>query len=349
MNFSSQLLAWYDLHGRKDLPWQQDPSPYHVWLSEIMLQQTQVSTVIPYYQRFTEQYGDLSSLANASIDDVLALWTGLGYYARARNLHKAANIIIEQHNGEMPKDLDDLISLPGIGRSTAGAIMTLAHHQCFAILDGNVKRVLTRYKRISGWPGNKKVENKLWLLAEELLPTQRIAHYIQAQMDLGATVCTRSKPKCNICPLQAGCQAFQHDIPQNYPESKPKKIIPSRKINWLILQDEDGKVLLQQRPNSGIWGGLWSFPEAESLDNITETCLNNFQTNIAAITAAPSFKHVFTHFKLQVYPQLISVKKSNGNISENNTATWYKISDALQLGLPAPVKSFLQSLAKLRE
>jgi len=349
MNFSTQLLAWFDLHGRKDLPWQQDPSPYHVWLSEIMLQQTQVSTVIPYYQCFTEQYGDLRSLANASIDDVLALWTGLGYYARARNLHKAANIILEQHNGELPKDLDDLMALPGIGRSTAGAIMTLAHHQCFAILDGNVKRVLTRYKRITGWPGNKKVENKLWLLAEELLPTNRIAHYIQAQMDLGATVCTRSKPKCNICPLQASCQAFQYDIPQNYPESKPKKIIPSRKINWLILQDEDRKVLLQQRPNSGIWGGLWSFPEAESLDNITETCLNNFQTNIRYITAAPSFKHVFTHFKLQVYPQLISVEKSNGNISENNTATWYKISDALQLGLPAPVKSFLQSLAKLRE
>ncbi|NOQ81741.1 MAG: A/G-specific adenine glycosylase, partial [Methylophaga sp.] len=191
MNFSDQLLAWFDQYGRKDLPWQQQPSPYHVWLSEIMLQQTQVSTVIPYYQRFTQQYPDLNSLAKASIDDVLALWTGLGYYARARNLHKSANIIIEQHDGKMPKKIDELIALPGIGRSTAGAIMTLAHHQRFAILDGNVKRVLARYNRVSGWPGNKRVENQLWLIAEQLLPKNRIAHYIQAQMDLGATVCTR--------------------------------------------------------------------------------------------------------------------------------------------------------------
>jgi len=349
MNFSSHLLAWFDLHGRKNLPWQQDPSPYHVWLSEIMLQQTQVNTVIPYYQRFTQRYPDLSSLANASADDVLALWTGLGYYARARNLHKAANIIIEQHNGEMPKDLDELIALPGIGRSTAGAIMTLAHHQNFAILDGNVKRVLTRYNRVSGWPGNKQVENKLWSIAEELLPKERIAHYIQAQMDLGATVCTRSKPKCDQCPLQADCQAFQLDIPQNFPESKPKKIIPTRETNWLILQNQDGEILLQQRPNSGIWGGLWSFPEVNSIENMDEFCLNKFQTNITGITKQASFKHVFTHFKLQVHPHLISVVQPSHNISENNTSSWYKISEALQLGLPAPVKSFLQSLAKLRE
>lgn len=349
MNFSDQLLAWFDQYGRKDLPWQQQPSPYHVWLSEIMLQQTQVSTVIPYYQRFTQQYPDLNSLAKASIDDVLALWTGLGYYARARNLHKSANIIIEQHDGKMPKKIDELIALPGIGRSTAGAIMTLAHHQRFAILDGNVKRVLARYNRVSGWPGNKRVENQLWLIAEQLLPKNRIAHYIQAQMDLGATVCTRSKPKCENCPLQGNCQAFQHDIPQNYPESKPKKIIPTRKTNWLVMQSVDGKVLLEQRPNSGIWGGLWSFPEVESLENITEICQNNFQTNIAGITAIASFKHVFSHFKLDIHPHLITSSQSSNNISENNTATWYKISEALQLGLPAPVKHFLQSLVKLRE
>ncbi len=349
MNFSSRLLAWFDLHGRKDLPWQQDPTPYHVWLSEIMLQQTQVSTVIPYYLRFTEQYGDLRSLANASIDDVLALWTGLGYYARARNLHKAANIILEQHNGQMPKDLDDLIALPGIGRSTAGAIMALAYHQTFPILDGNVKRVLTRYKKISGWPGKKQVENKLWQIAEELLPSDRIAHYTQAQMDLGATVCSRSKPQCNKCPLQSDCQAFLSDIPQNYPEAKPKKIIPTRQTNWLVMRLNDGKVLLEQRPNSGIWGGLWSFPEIDSLENIAVYCSHNFQTNIADITVAPSFKHVFSHFKLDIYPQLMSVRQTSNKISENNNATWYKISDALQLGLPAPVKTFLQSLDKSRE
>jgi len=349
MNFSSQLLAWFDLHGRKDLPWQQSPTPYHVWLSEVMLQQTQVSTVIPYYQRFTEKYPDLNALAHASIDDVLALWTGLGYYARARNLYKTANIVIEQHNAEMPQDLTELIALPGIGRSTAGAIMTLAHHQHFAILDGNVKRVLARYKAIPGWPGNKQVENKLWQIAEELLPTKRIAHYIQAQMDLGATVCTRSKPKCNICPLQTNCIAFQRDIPQNFPEAKPKKIIPTRKTNWLILQSDDGKVLLEQRPNTGVWGGLWSFPELDSIENSAEYCLNNFQTNIRYITAAPSFKHIFSHFKLDIHPHLFTVNQLSENISENNAASWYRISDALLLGLPAPVKTFLQSLAKLRE
>ncbi|MDC9725185.1 MAG: A/G-specific adenine glycosylase [Gammaproteobacteria bacterium] len=349
MNFSSQLLAWFDLHGRKDLPWQQSPSPYHVWLSEIMLQQTQVSTVIPYYQRFIQCYPNLTSLANASIDDVLAQWTGLGYYARARNLHKAANVIVEQHNGEMPNDLNELIALPGIGRSTAGAIMALAHHQPFAILDGNVKRVLARYNRVSGWPGKKQVENQLWKIAEKLLPTERIAHYIQAQMDLGATVCTRSKPKCEFCPLQADCQAFQHDIPQNYPDPKPKKIIPLRKTNWLVMQLSDGKILLEQRPNSGIWGGLWSFPELDSLEKVAEYCSHNFQTNITDITATPSFKHIFSHFKLDISPHIITVHQSSNNISENNSASWYKISDALQLGLPAPVKTFLQSLVKLRE
>jgi len=344
MSFSSQLLAWFDQHGRKDLPWQQQPTPYHVWLSEIMLQQTQVNTVIPYYQCFTQKYGDIASLANASIDDVLALWTGLGYYARARNLHKAANIIQQQHNGEMPNDIDELIALPGIGRSTAGAIMTLAHHQHFAILDGNVKRVLARYNRTAGWPGNKQVENKLWLHAEALLPKQRIANYIQAQMDLGATVCTRSKPKCNLCPLNRDCQAFLYDIPQNYPKAKPKKIIPTRQTTWLVLLSKDKSVLLEQRPPSGIWGGLWSFPERESLQDIEQFCLNNYQTNITEITAAASFKHVFSHFKLQINPHIITTNITSHHINENNCATWYKISDALQLGLPAPVKTFLQSL-----
>lgn len=349
MNFSEQLLSWFDLHGRKNLPWQQQPSAYHVWLSEIMLQQTQVSTVIPYYQRFIQRYPNLQSLACASLDDILSLWTGLGYYARARNLHKAANIILTEHGGIMPQKLDALIALPGIGRSTAGAIMALAHHQKFAILDGNVKRVLARYHKVSGWPGNKQVENQLWLIAENLLPSNRIAHYIQAQMDLGATVCTRSKPKCINCPLQESCQAFQHGIPQNYPEPKPKKTIPIRHANWLVLQQKNGKVLLQQRPPVGIWGGLWTFPEVDSLDNLAELCLTNHHVKITEVTTTPSFKHAFSHFKLHVQPHLITTTTPDTNISENNNVTWYKISDALRLGLPAPVKSFLQSLPKLRE
>jgi len=344
--FSQQLLDWFDQYGRTNLPWQQQPTPYHVWLSEIMLQQTQVTTVIDYYQRFIQYYPTIEDLAKASQGDVLALWTGLGYYARARNLHKTAIVIVEQYQGMMPADLDQLIALPGIGRSTAGAIMALAHHQNFAILDGNVKRILTRYYAISGWPGKKEVENKLWQLAEQLLPNDRIADYIQAQMDLGATLCTRSKPDCKNCPLKVDCQAYQYDIPQNYPTSKPKKNIPTRQIHWLIAQSLSGKVLLEQRPNSGIWGGLWSFPELNSSDNIAFECQNNFKLSGGEITAKPHIRHVFTHFKLDIHPHIMSDVTMEDQIAENKNRTWYKIRDALQLGLPAPVKSFLQSLQK---
>lgn len=343
-NFSTQLLAWFDQYGRKDLPWQQQPTPYHVWLSEVMLQQTQVSTVIPFYQTFIHHYNDISSLANASIDDVLSLWTGLGYYARARNLHKTATIIHSEYDGEMPDTLEQLIALPGIGRSTAGAIMALAHHQCFPILDGNVKRVLARYKTISGWPGNKAVEQLLWQHAEQLLPKHRIAHYIQAQMDLGATVCTRKKPNCGMCPLHTNCMAFQQGNPQDYPSPKPKKAIPIRKTNWIVAQSRLGEVLLQQRPSSGIWGGLWSFPEVNTTEDIQYICQHQLNLNIINISEKPHFRHVFSHFKLDITPHIIQCNKNENHINENKNTSWYKISDALQLGLPAPVKSFLQTL-----
>lgn len=347
-NFSDQLLSWFEHSGRKDFPWQQQPSPYHVWLSEIMLQQTQVSTVIDYYLRFTQQYNDVESLAQAPVDDVLALWTGLGYYARARNLHKTAIIINNEYNGEFPKNLESLIALPGIGRSTAGAIMTLAYHQTYPILDGNVKRVLARFYAIEGWTGKKEIENKLWQYAEQLLPKSRIANYIQAQMDLGATICTRSKPKCDICPLQTDCDAFQHDIPQNYPAPKPKKIIPTRQTNWLIAQIKTGEVLLERRPNHGVWGGLWSFPETDSIDNIGDECKNKLSIKKSNITVQPYIRHVFSHFKLDIYPYIIQCKIDTNNISENKSLTWYKISDALLIGLPAPVKLFLEQLQKTR-
>jgi len=344
MTFSDQLLNWFDKHGRKDLPWQQNVTPYRVWLSEIMLQQTQVKTVIPYFERFTQRYPDINSLAVAPTDDVLALWTGLGYYARARNLHKAAQTIKTKHNGQMPKKIEQLIALPGIGRSTAGAIMALAHNQRAPILDGNVKRVLARYYQVEGWPGKKPVENKLWTLAEQLLPEHRIAHYIQAQMDLGATLCTRTKPSCEQCPLKDNCQAFLHDFPQNYPHSKPKKIIPIKETYWLVMQSQSGKVLLERRPPSGIWGGLWSFPEVESPTEISDICTEKFNLNIATVTIKPSFKHVFSHFKLSIHPHLIEGTITPMQINENNNGQWYKISEALLLGLPAPVKYFLHSL-----
>lgn len=342
--FSDRLLNWFDQHGRKDLPWQQQPTPYHVWLSEIMLQQTQVSTVIPYYQKFTERFTSISALAQAPVDDILALWTGLGYYARARNLHKAATIMVKSHQSEMPTKLDELIALPGIGRSTAGAIMALAHHQHFPILDGNVKRVLTRYSAIEGWPGNKQIEDKLWLIAQALLPQNRIANYIQAQMDLGATLCTRSKPKCTTCPLNIDCKSYINGNPTDYPTSKPKKHIPTRQSHWIVAQASTGEILLEQRASMGIWGGLWSFPELDNATDLDFTCSNQLNINANRVTALANIKHVFSHFKLEIYPHLIECELNNNYIAENKKLSWYKISDALLLGLPAPVKSLIESL-----
>ena len=342
--FHERLLDWYDLHGRKDLPWQHDISPYHVWLSEIMLQQTQVSTVIPYYLRFITQYGDITSLASAKLDDILALWAGLGYYARARNLHKAANILVRQHKAEMPFSIDELIALPGIGRSTAGAIMALAHQQKHPILDGNVKRVLARYTAISGWPGKKPVEQKLWKIAESLLPEKRITHYTQAQMDLGATICKRNKPLCLQCPLHEDCKAFQLGTPELFPTSKPKKEIPTRQSHWLIAQSNNGKILLEQRPNNGIWGGLWSFPEFDCPINLVSFSQEKLKVNPEEIQHQTSISHVFTHFKLDITPYLVHSSDNYQKIDNNKIFGWYTIRDALQLGIPAPVKAFLTLL-----
>ncbi|HEC73077.1 MAG TPA: adenine DNA glycosylase [Methylophaga aminisulfidivorans] len=341
-NFSSALLAWYDIHGRKNLPWQQQPTPYHVWLSEIMLQQTQVSTVINYYLRFIETFPNLEALAAAKQDDVLALWSGLGYYARARNLHKAAQIVCSDFAGKFPQTLEELVALPGIGRSTAGAILTLGYHQQFAILDGNVKRVLTRFYAIDGWPGNKKVEDTLWTLAEALLPKKRIANYIQAQMDLGATLCTRTKPMCNDCPLVSDCIAYQRNDVLSYPAKKPKKAIPTKQTNWLVCQSDSGEILLEQRPSSGIWGGLWSFPENTETASVAEYCQQYYGLSAKNIESYPVIQHVFSHYKLTITPLVIATQQQA--VANTDQGKWYKINDALQLGLPAPVRSFLLTL-----
>ena len=343
-SFSERLLTWFDVAGRKDLPWQIDATPYHVWLSEIMLQQTQVNTVIPYYTRFTQQFPDITTLANASVDDVLALWTGLGYYARARNLHKTAVIVSESYQGKMPSNIDDLIALPGIGRSTAGAIMALGHHQRFAILDGNVKRVLTRYAAIEGWPGNKTVETKLWHYAEQLLPQHRFADYIQAQMDLGATLCTRSKPNCSACSLNSDCQAFTQGNPTQYPTPKPKKTNPTRQIHWIVAQSSNGEILLEQRASQGIWGRLWSFPETKTADELNNYCQQTINFSVNTTQSLASIHHIFSHFKLNIHPHLINCIRNLDHVADNNKLKWYKIDEALQLGLPAPVKLLLQSL-----
>lgn len=341
-DFSQALLNWYDLHGRKDLPWQQDPTPYHVWLSEIMLQQTQVNTVIDYYQRFIGRFPNLETLAAAPQDEVLAYWSGLGYYARARNLHKTAMLVVENYDARMPASLEALTALPGIGRSTAGAILSLAFHQRFPILDGNVKRVLARFFAVDGWPGIKQVENRLWLYAEELLPQQRIANYIQAQMDLGATLCTRSKPDCPNCPLRTDCQAYALGQPEVYPGKKPRKAIPTRQTQWLVMQNELGEVLLEQRPQQGIWGGLWSFPEMNTDEDISNYCSLHWPVEVQSRTILASLQHVFTHFRLDIQPTLLRCRV-NG-VADKERGNWYRIEDTFRLGLPAPVKSFLQSL-----
>ncbi|MFB3101031.1 MAG: A/G-specific adenine glycosylase, partial [Gammaproteobacteria bacterium] len=294
-NFSNSLISWHKKYGRHDLPWQGEATPYHVWVSEIMLQQTQVGTVIPYFNRFIERFPNVQSLANADIDEVLSYWAGLGYYARGRNLHLAAKIICDDFDGVLPSDKEKLLTLPGIGRSTAGAIMALAFKQHHAILDGNVKRVLCRFYAVNGWPGELTVEKQLWQIAEDLTPEINVARYTQAIMDLGATVCTRSKPQCNICPVSEGCLARQQEVQHKYPAPKPKKIIPLRKTVFLLLENKAGEILFQRRPETGIWGGLWCFPECSHDDDIEEWLLAKTGFSGSITRKMTVIKHTLTH------------------------------------------------------
>lgn len=260
MTFADKVLVWFDQHGRKDLPWQQNPTPYRVWVSEIMLQQTQVATVIPYYERFMQRFPDVQTLADAPQDDVLKHWEGLGYYSRARNLHKTAQQVRDEYAGAFPTTLPSMEALAGIGRSTAAAILSLSHGQREAILDGNVKRVLARYHAIAGWSGEPRTLKQLWEHAEQHLPASRNADYTQAMMDMGATLCTRSKPLCLLCPLQDGCQAFQQGRPHDYPGKRPKKNLPEKSAIALLLRNHDGELLLQHRPPHRHLGRLMEFP-----------------------------------------------------------------------------------------
>ena len=270
--FARRLLAWFDTHGRHDLPWQQNPSPYRVWVSEIMLQQTQVTTVIPYYQRFMARFPTVNALAAARLDDVLHLWSGLGYYARARNLYRAATDLVSTRNGELPTSLNEMIGLPGIGRSTGAAILALAHNQRHAILDGNVKRVLSRFHEVAGWSGETATQRKLWTLAEQHTPESRVADYTQAIMDLGATVCARRRPACTLCPLNQDCGAARSGRQHLLPAPRPRRVRPVRKARCLVVESSSGGVLLQRRPPQGIWGGLWSFPELDETEGAAQWC-----------------------------------------------------------------------------
>ncbi|MCK5092175.1 MAG: A/G-specific adenine glycosylase, partial [Gammaproteobacteria bacterium] len=323
--FGQRVLSWFEQYGRKDLPWQQDPTPYRVWVSEIMLQQTRVSSVIPYYQKFMEIFPDVLTLANAQLDEVLHLWSGLGYYARARNLHKAAQWVHDKYKGSFPNDFDSILALPGIGRSTAGAILALSYGQRFPILDGNVKRVLARHRAVEGWPGKPQVQNTLWDWAElftpELFtsrkgtPKNQIASYTQAMMDLGATICTRSKPDCNACPLREDCISLHTDQVRMLPTPKPKKILPVKNTQMVLLSNADQEILLEKRPSAGIWGGLWSFPECDH-GSIEQWCMHKFSCKVESKEDWPVFRHTFSHFHLDISPVHVRVKEVNPQIME---------------------------------
>lgn len=337
VSFAERLIVWQRRHGRHDLPWQVT-NPYFVWLSEVMLQQTQVVTVIPYFFRFIERFPDVASLAAASQDDVLAAWSGLGYYSRARNLHRAAQLIMSRFSGAFPSSPVELIELPGVGRSTAAAIATFSFGARAAILDGNVKRVLTRWAGIPGWPGELVVENRLWQLAESLLPPGNVETYTQGLMDLGSLICTRSKPSCGNCPLATDCVALATDQQAVLPTSKSRKTLPERHVVLLMIRYED-QILLERRPPAGIWGGLWSLPETTDTLSAAAICRQRFGIDIEFEPAAADFIHVFTHFRLTIMPLTGWVQHA---ISVADTQTdWFSLIDAQALGLPAPVRRLL--------
>lgn len=342
-HFASAVLEWFDQHGRHDLPWQEQKTAYNTWISEIMLQQTQVTTVIPYYQRFMERFPTVDALAVAEQDEVLHLWTGLGYYARARNLHKTAQIVSNEFQGHFPETVEGLEALPGIGRSTAGAVLSISTGKWAPILDGNVKRVLARFYALEGWPGTTANQKLLWQYAEQNTPQARTGEYTQAMMDLGATLCTRSKPSCLICPLQQGCQAWELGKTDQLPAPKPKKTIPVKQTYMLILQQDNlPEVLLYQRPPSGLWGGLWSLPQVADLrDTYNETGLEIDPDSIQ--TLAP-LRHTFSHFHLDITPVKARVNTPTDCVMEGKPLLWYNIEQPENVGLAAPVKKLLQQV-----
>jgi len=342
--FVQRVLHWYRQSGRKDLPWQQDITPYRVWVSEIMLQQTQVATVIPYYGRFTRRFPDLPSLAMATLDEVLHHWSGLGYYARGRNLHLAARQIMEQHDGRFPEGLEQAMALPGIGRSTAGAVLSLALGQHHPILDGNVKRVLTRCFAVEGWPGRSAVQKRLWELSERLTPERNPGRYNQAMMDLGAGPCNRSRPACADCPLMDLCQAFHESDPLHYPTSKPRKALPVKLVRMLLLRDGSDRLLLERRPPSGIWGGLWSLPECAQDEEPQVWSRDHLGLETQMLNQWAPLRHTFSHYHLDIHPLEMQVENSANCMMEGGSRVWYNTACPDRRGLPAPVEKMIRRL-----
>ncbi|WP_423187190.1 A/G-specific adenine glycosylase [Alishewanella sp. d11] len=341
--FSEQLVNWYRQHGRKTLPWQVGKTPYKTWLSEVMLQQTQVATVIPYFERFLARYPDVQSLAAAPIDEVLHLWTGLGYYARARNLHNAAKKIVNDFGGEFPTAFADVLALPGVGRSTAGAVLSLSLGQHYPILDGNCKRVLARFAAVAGWPGEKAIEQQLWQLAEQVTPRETVAEFNQAMMDLGASLCSRSKPRCAECPLKLHCKAALTGDQTSFPGKKPKKVLPEKHSFWLLLRYQD-QVYLLQRPAMGLWGGLFGFLEFTNASEREQYVLMHKLVSKQQ-QDLPAFRHTFSHFHLWIQPRLLDLNAQPLLVQEQSVASWFTISAMPEVGLSAPAKLLLEQLA----
>ncbi|HEX5353458.1 MAG TPA: A/G-specific adenine glycosylase [Rhodanobacteraceae bacterium] len=348
-DFARRVLRWYDRHGRHDLPWQHPRTPYRVWVSEVMLQQTQVATVIAYFERFVTALPDIRALAAAPEDRVMALWSGLGYYRRARYLHVAARVCVAQHQGELPRDFGALAALPGIGRSTAGAILALARAQRHAILDGNVKRLLSRHHGLRGWPGVRAVENALWTHAETHTPSTRVADYTQAVMDLGATVCTRGNPHCNQCPLAHDCIALRDGLTTEIPAPRPARALPEKHLVLVLLRDPQDRVLLQRRPVQGVWPGLWSLPEAGDNRGARGLASRLAELDGKPAIALPEIRHAFTHFKLLASPLEWRHAQAHPAVADVSDLRWCSQSDIMELGMPEPIRKLLgQRLAPAR-
>ena len=336
------MVRWQKQQGRHDLPWQNTRDAYRIWLSEIMLQQTQVAAVIPYYRRFLDRFPDLAALAAAAQDEVLALWSGLGYYSRARNLHRAAQLMVGQHGARVPHDVEALLALPGIGRSTAAAVAVFAYGTRHAILDGNVKRLFARRFGIGGYAGDAKVAAALWRETERQLPARNIESYTQGLMDLGATVCTRAKPRCDACPVASDCVARLQNAIAKFPAPRPRKVLPQRYTQMLVLLHAR-QVLLEKRPPTGIWGGLWSLPEVAPDADLTQ-CAHRYGATVASASAMPALAHGFTHFKLEIVPQRLVVSRVAPHAGAPGTM-WLSLDEALDAAIPAPVKRILVDVA----
>jgi A/G-specific adenine glycosylase len=341
------LLAWYDLAGRKHLPWQQDPTPYRVWISEIMLQQTQVATVIPYYERFMQRFPDVPALAAASLDEVLHLWTGLGYYARARNLHRAAQRIAREHEGEFPQSIAAMQALPGVGRSTAGAILALSMSQRHPILDGNVKRVLSRCFGVAGSPGEAAIARRLWMLADQQTPAADVARYTQAIMDLGATVCVRVRPLCDRCPLNERCIARREGRQAQLPTPRARRVRPHRAAHLAILRRADGAVLLERRPPLGVWGGLWTFPQFDDSAATLAWLQQQAGKALCNVRSLPPYSHAFTHFDLTLHPWVVE-QDACALIADGERYRWHDPGRPEKIGLAKPTLDLIRALSSTR-